>query len=294
MEMSKYDIFIQVIQNGSLSKTAKKIGYTQSGISHIISSIEQELGCSLLMRSRAGIMLTPEGETLLPYIHSISKSYSNMMECANHLRGLESGTVRISTTQSICTQILPKAISEFRSQYPQVQFKITTGGYSEITQTVLDGTSDFGFICTNDSPDISKLDSCYVLPFTREKMVVIIPQTHPIANESFFPVERLHNEQYIMIVDGDSETHPIFHQHNITPDILFYMRDAYSIMAMVEAGIGISIIPEMSVKRNPYSILAKELSVPAFRSISIIYRKQPNLSHAAKILINSLFHSSIS
>lgn len=288
MELNKYDIFVQIIKNGSLTKTAQKIGYTQSAISHLVSSLESELGVSLLVRSRSGISLTPEGKALFPYIQSISKSYTNLYDCANQLQGLQSGTVRISTTQSIATQILPNTIAQFQQLYPNVRYELNIGGYFSNFQNVNDGISDFGFICMNEASSYQDLHRCQEIPFTNEKMVAIIPTNHPLADADKFPVEALQNEKYILIKDGTSETRPIFKQHNITPNILFYMDDAYSIMAMVEKGIGISIIPEMSAYRNPYHIYAKELSVPAYRTISIIYRKLPLISNAAKVFIDML------
>ena len=288
MEPDRYDIFIQIIQNGSLTKTAQKTGYSQSGISHMVAALEAELGVSLLHRNRAGVSLTPEGEALLPYIHSITKSRSNLKECVNQLHGLKSGTVRISTLQSISTQVLPGAIASFHRLYPGVRFELITGGHSTNIRNVVNGVTDFCFTCIQEDSSGPELSGCEIIPFTKEKMVVTIPYGHPLAGEPCFPVEALRDERSILIVDGDSETRPIFSRHHINPDILFYMGDAYSIMAMVEKGVGISIIPEMSVYRNPYRIHAKELSMPAHRNISILYRKQPLLSNAARAFIDAV------
>ena len=288
MELNKYDIFIQIIQNGSLTKTAHKIGYTQSAISHLIASMETELGVTLLIRNRSGISLTPEGEMLFPYIQSISKSYANLYECANSLRGLQSGVVRLNVTPSISTQILPDTISYFCKHYPGVRLELNMGDYFSNYRNVIDANSDFGVICTNEAISYVNLNQCEIVPFTCERMMVIIPINHPVSEEETFPVEALREEKYILVHGGAEETNPIFNQHDITPNILFYVRDAFSIMAMVEKGIGISIIPETSLLRNPYKIIAKELSVPAYRKMSLVYRKQPILSNAARTFMDIL------
>lgn len=291
MILDKYDIFILILKYGSLTKTAQETGYTQSGISHMVTALEEEMGASLLFRSRSGVALTPEGEMLFPYIQSVSQSRRNMWECSHQIQGLESGTVRIGTLQSITTQILPHAISRFNQLYPGVNFQIITGGHNANTQNVLNGIADFGFVCTTEEHRLPQLSNCEVLPFTTERMVAIISENHPLAGQKFFPVDALQKERFVLIRDWEIETRHIFIQHDVTPHILFELTDAYSIMAMINQGVGISIIPEMSAYRNPYRILAKELSVPAYRHIGILYRKHPFLSHAAQAFIDMLMES---
>lgn len=288
MELNKYEIFMQALANGSLTKTAQKLDYTQSAISHSIASLEAELGVSLLVRNRTGITLTPEGEELLPYIHSITKSISNLMDCVNCLHGLQSGIVRINTMPSIAMHILPTAIAYFRGHYPGIRFEINTDDFYANYRSIMDGVSDFGFICTNEMMAYPHLNQCEVLPFTREKMMVVLPVHHSLTSCKTISLETLQNENFILVQGGSEETNPIFQQHGIVPNILFYLRDAFTIMSMVEMGIGISIIPEMSILRHPYQLEVRELSMPAYRNISIIYRKQPLLSNAAKEFLDVL------
>lgn len=288
MELTKYDIFVQIVENGSLTKTARKIGYTQSAISHMVSSLEAELGLSLLVRSRSGVTLTPEGEAIFPYIQSIGVSYGNMHEYANSLRGLDSGVVRISAPQSVLINILPLALTRFRREYPDVRFAIKTVGQNACLRNVVNGESDLGFAVMNEPTSFSDLDRCEQLPFSEEKMLVVIPENHPAAGMDFFPPELLRTEPFILIRDGVSETRPIFRHYSVEPNVLFYVEDATTIMAMVEHGLGISVIPTMSFFRNPYGILAKELPTPFFRKVDVLYKKQPLLSHAAKKFLDTV------
>lgn len=288
MELTKYDIFIQIVENGSLTKTAQKIGYTQSAISHLVASLEAELGLSLLVRSRSGVSLTPEGEAIFPYIQSIGTSYDNLHEYANNLRGLESGIVRISAPQSVLLNILPLGIAQFQKKYPGVRFEFKTVGISKSFQNVVNGVSDIGFSVVNELFSFDNLERCELLPFSNEKMLVIIPENHPAAELEYFPPEWLQKEKYIMIRDGVSETRPIFKRYKVEPDVLFYVEDATTIMAMVEQGLGISIIPTMSFYRNPFKILAKELPNPFYRKIGVFYKKQPLLSHAAREFLDTV------
>ena len=292
MERTKYDIFGQIVENGSLTKTAQKVGYTQSAVSHLVASLEEELGLSLLVRSRSGVSLTPEGEAIFPYIQSIRTSYNNLYEYANNLRDLASGTVRISAPQSLLLNVLPTAIAEFQKKYPGVCFELRTASHAECFQHVLNGVSDISFSITGALSSVDNLDQFEFLPFSSEKMLVILPQNHPAAELDHFPPKLLKSEKFISIRDGACETRMIFDHYKIKPNVLFHVGDATTIMAMVEQGLGISIIPAMSFYRNPFEICAKELPVPFFRKIDVFYKKKPLLSHAAKTFLDTLLNVS--
>lgn len=72
--MNKYSIFVKIVELGSFTKAAHSLGYTQSGISQIVKSLENELSTKLLFRSKSGIKLTPDGQRLFPYIEQAGKS----------------------------------------------------------------------------------------------------------------------------------------------------------------------------------------------------------------------------
>ena len=99
--MNKYGVFIKIIETGSFTRTAEEIGYTQSAISQIVNSLEDELSTKLILRSRKGIELTPDGKEYLPYIKTIYHSYLELMEKNKEMQGLEKGIVRIGTFSSV-------------------------------------------------------------------------------------------------------------------------------------------------------------------------------------------------
>ena len=91
----------KIVELGSFTKAADKLGYTQSAVSQMIASLEEELSIKLLYRSRIGIRLTLEGEELYPYIQRTVLQYQAMQEKADEINGLETGIIRIGTISSI-------------------------------------------------------------------------------------------------------------------------------------------------------------------------------------------------
>ena len=92
MDTKKYEVFEKIVELSSLSRAAEELGLTQSGVSHILASLEEEFGFPLLKRSRVGARLTPEGERLMPFVRDILRSQEQLDQTAAELRGLAAGT----------------------------------------------------------------------------------------------------------------------------------------------------------------------------------------------------------
>lgn len=145
MSIAKYEIFQTVIELGSLTKASESLNISQSGVSHAISSLEKDLGFSLLTRNKAGIRLTVNGERMLEYIREILQLNEKMLQEAGEIKGLEIGTVRIGTFSSVSAVWLPGIIKKFTDQYPHIKVDIAEGKQEEISRWISQGIIDFGF-----------------------------------------------------------------------------------------------------------------------------------------------------
>ena len=101
MDIRKFEIFLDTIDSGSLTKTAQALGYTQSAISHTINSLESEFNLQLLTRSRAGVSLTSEGRALLPYIRNTVTSFQEFRNKVAEIHNLDYGSIRIGDRKSV-------------------------------------------------------------------------------------------------------------------------------------------------------------------------------------------------
>jgi DNA-binding transcriptional LysR family regulator len=108
--MNRYLALCKIVEVGSFTQAADLLGYTQSGISQMVQSLEDELSLKLLLRSRTGVKLTPEGEELYPYILKTVSSYRAMIEKTKEIKGLQSGIIRIGTISSVSCHWLPHMI----------------------------------------------------------------------------------------------------------------------------------------------------------------------------------------
>lgn len=277
MSINKYEVLLKVVELGSLTKAAEVLGFTQSGISHTISSLESEFGFSLLLRNRSGVKLTVNGEQVLQPIREILKWNEQLKQQVADIHGLETGTITIGTFTSVSVHWLPGMIKQFRQAYPYIEFKLMEGGYLEIEQWIEAGVIDFGFISL---PTREKFE---VFPLKQDRMLAILSKEHPLCNAPYMPLAQIAHEDFIIPKPGsDYDVRRVLERAGIKPNIKFSAGDDYAIIAMVENGLGISILPELVITRQKHNVAVLELEERSFRSLGIAVHDLKYASPATK------------
>lgn len=285
MNIQKYMAFIKTVEYGSFTKAAESLSYSQSGISRMINDLEQEWKVCLLERGRAGVKLTSDGLKLLPHVKRVYEEYQNLQMQVDELNGLQSGLIRIGTFSSVATHWLPNIIKAFQKDYPNIDYELLLGDYTEIETWILEGRVDCGFLRLPTHPDLETIF------LEQDTLLAILPENHPLANCSRFPVTALCNDPFMLLEKGSkADISEIFERCNLTPNVHFTTWDDYAVMSMVESGLGISILPQLILKRVPYKIVAKELDVPAYRNIGLALRNKKSASLAVKRFIDYLHY----
>lgn len=273
----KYMAFVKTIEYGSFTKASKILNYSQSGISRMIHDLETEWKVTLLERSKLGVKLTSDGLKLLPHAKAVVREYEKLQMEVDALNGLQSGIIRIGTFSSVATHWLPNIIKEFQKDYPNIDYELLLGDYTEIEEWIHTGRVDLGFLRL---PTLPELETHFL---EKDELMAIIPEDHLYANRDTFPVEALCNEPFMLLEKGaKAEISAIFEKHNLTPKVHFTTWDDYAVMSMVESGLGISILPNLILKRIPYRIVAKPLDVPAYRDIGIALKSSKTASLAVR------------
>ena len=281
--MNRYLALQKIIEMGSFTRAAKALGYTQSSISQMMASLESELSIKLLNRSRIGVELTIEGAELYPFIERTILQYRAMQEKANEIKGLETGIIRMGTISSITCHWMPHLIKGFQEIYPKVQFLFHQGDYSSIQEWIKTGAVDFGFV----SPyAVTDLDTVSIKD---GEMMAVLPESHPLAGQAVVGLEELTGEPFILLEEGHySEPLAAFQSAGLTADIKYTIHDDYAIMTMVEAGLGISILAELVLRRTNYNIVCIPIDPPVYRTIGVAYKDKNSLPIASKYFIEYL------
>lgn len=281
--MNRYIALQKIVEYGSFSKAGESLGYSQSAISQMIASLENELSIKLLNRNRNGVSLTMEGEELYPYLERTIYQYLAAQEKAKEIRGLETGVIRMGTLASISAHWMPGLLKEFQERYPGVEFVIHQGDYTSIQEWIKTGAVDFGFV---NPKAVTNLET---IVLKEGAMLAVLPKDHPLEKEEVIPLECLAKEPFILLEEGHYyEPLEAFQSIGVVPNIKYTIHDDYAIMTMVEAGLGVSILAELILHRTNYQLTLRPTDPPITRTIAIGYKDKSSLTMASKKFIECL------
>lgn len=275
--LQKYHALIKAAELGSFTRAAEALSYTQSGVSRMIGELEREWGVRLLARGKAGVRLTAEGERLIDQMRRVCIEQRRLDALVDEVNGLQTGLIRIGTLSSMATHWLPSIIRAFQQDYPNIDYELLLGDYLEIEQWVMDGRVDCGFLRL---PAHAQLSTTFL---ARDRMLAVLPEGHPLAALDRVPLEKLAGEPFLLLQKGgNDEVLRLFRDAGLSPDVRFTTWDDYSIMSMAENGLGVSILPELILRRCPYRIVLRELDPPAWRDIGVAVRARDDLPRAVE------------
>ena len=151
----------------------------------MINDLEKEWNVSLLERNRTGVKLTSDGMKILPIAQSVCNEFNRLQEQVDEINGLESGLIRIGTFSSVATHWLPNIIKEFQKDYPNIDYELPLGDYTEIEEWIKTGRVDLGFLRL---PTTEEFETIFL---EEDKLLVVLPENHTLAECDKFPVKAL-------------------------------------------------------------------------------------------------------
>ena len=281
--LQKYFAFLKTVECGSFSQAAELLHYSQSGISRMIGSLEKEWGVVLLERGKRGIRLTSEGTRLLPHIRDVCLEQEKLTAEIDSLHGLQSGLLRIGAFASVATHWLPGIIKSFQKKYPNISYELLVGNYTDVENWLQEGRVDCGFLRLPTRPELKTIF------LKRDELVAILPEGHRLASYDRLPLKEICQEPFVLVEQGESsEILELFERQHLMPQIHFRAWDDYTIMAMAESELGVSILPKLILERCPYRIAIKSLDGPAYRDLAIAFKEGAHISAAVKKFLEHL------
>jgi len=268
MHILKYRAVIQAVELGSFTKAGEVLHCTQSAISRMVKDLEEDWGLCILQRSKQGVRLTSEGQALYPTLQRICNEQHALETQVGSLRQFESGSIRIGTISSIATHVLPSFLAEFKEKFPNIKFELLLGEYEEIAHWLEAGSIDFGFLRLPVGDNVS------TRIFMEDPLLVVLPNNHPLCLLPEIPYKALNDYPFILLSrTGSAEVPALLQQKQLSLSIHYRTWDDYAVMAMVEQGLGISILPSLILRRCSNAITCRPLEGGASRTLVLATRK---------------------
>lgn len=264
MSLKKYEAFVRTARLGSLTKAAQTLGSTQSRISHILRDLEEEYGFALMQRGRGGVKLTEAGAMVLPQMEAILQKEQELEQLLEDIRSANAGSVRLGAFTSVAVHWLPGMIRSFQEAHPKTELEMFNGDYHDIEQWLRSGDIDLAFV-TLPAPE-----GVRTIPLLDDPLVAILPQGHRLAALERIPTGEFDQEPFISLLQSSAhDIHRALDKAGVRPNIKFTTKDDYAILAMVEQGLGISIVPELLLRGRRENLVVRCLEPHAKRTIAL-------------------------
>ena len=280
MDFKKCEALLAAIDTGSFTKAAEQLHYTPSGISHMMTNLEAELGFPLLYRSKTGVVPTPSALELMPVLREMADCANRFEQISSRINGLQTGRLTIGVYTSIATCWLPPVIKAFAASYPGIRIILKEGIHQELDSFLENRQID---ICLYSE----KPDSPYTwIPLRKDPMIAVLPPDHPMAKEKAYPLSACQQEDFIMPAYGaDYDVVQLFRAHNIRPKVKYETIENHAALSMIAQGLGMSIMNHLITEGHTANVVKLPLDPPHTISLGIAL-PPAELSPAAQAFVD--------
>lgn len=276
MSANKYIVFAKVAETLNLSRAAAELNYTQSNVSHIIRGFEKEVGLPLIIREKNGISLTDCGKRILIPIREMLKYETAIENIVQSMQHIDEGHIKVGVFSSVLLQWVPHVLKNITHDHPQIEVELIQGDYATLDKMLDMDQLDCTFMIENDNRNN------VFIPLYTDEFFVILPKGHPLCSLERIPREMLCDYPLILIDEGgvDYGTYKIVKDINV--NIQYWLKEDFGAIALCEKGIGISIIPGLTLRNlsKDIDIVVKRFAVPRYRELGIAL---PSLQYAAPL-----------
>ncbi|MBW6434134.1 LysR family transcriptional regulator [Actinoplanes hulinensis] len=285
VQLQQLRYFVAVAEFRHFTQAADELGVSQPTLSKQIHTLEMSLGAPLFERIRGGVTLTVAGKTLLPLAQRMIADADAARDAVADIVGLRRGEVRLGATPSLCSSLLPVVLRGYRAEHPGIRLHVTEGSSQDLIADLLAHTLDLALIVLPEQGADPALETVEVL---RESLVVASVASGPaptVARQ--LDLTELRHTPMVMFRDGydiRDVTLQACERAGFTPKFAVEGGEMDAVLAFVEAGLGVALVPSMVLANRPL-LRATPLAPPGMRrTIALAQRRAAILPHAAAAL----------
>lgn len=264
MDSKKLEILVTAADLGSFTKASEVVGYTQSGLTHMMDALEKEIGFPLLQRSHSGIQLTDQGQQLMPAIREFLRANANLENQIQSIAQQKTDVIRIAAYASIAMQWMPEILYRFRRLCPEVNVDLRMVDHAlEPFELLENGKTDVIFASRQN------YSCCDWVPLYQEKMLAILPRDYPLQQEVFY-LRDFAGQDFIMPYgkfenDVNAALEPVGIRLNAQQSRV----DDETVIRMVGKGLGVSMMTELMIRGRTDDVQCVPVYPPAIRELGM-------------------------
>jgi DNA-binding transcriptional LysR family regulator len=290
VEINQLRYFLAVVENGSFSKAAERCYVSQSTASELIQKLEAEVGKRLLYRGRRKIAPTEAGKMLVGPAKRILVQIEIAKREIRKSDGPHFGKVKFGILPTIAPYFLPHILETFQKRCPKIQFAIHEGMTVQLLDLIEENKLDLAVVSLpvkEHGFDVEKLFD--------EELLLALPSQNPLARKEKIRLQDLHCENFILLHEGHclgDQVLDFCSRHDFSPRIALRSGQLATVLSLVKAGVGISLVPKMATDEVLANVAYRSLDKPRPKRImAIIKREKRPLKTAAQEFLKHLRHA---
>lgn len=265
MDSKKLEILMTAADLGSFTKASEVVGYTQSGLTHLMDALEKEVGFPLLQRNHNGIQLTEQGLQLMPAIREFLRANANLENQIRTIAEKKTEVIRIAAYASIAMHWMPELLYRFKRLCPEVNVDLRMVDHAlEPFELLEAGQTDVIFASRQN------YNCCDWIPLYEENMYAILPKNYPLNGRDYFPLEEFEGKEFLMPYGRfDIDVKAAFKPVGIKLNAKTSRVDDETVIRMVGRGLGVSMMTELMIRGRTDDVLCVPVRPAAIRELGM-------------------------
>ena len=265
MDSKRLEILMTAADLGSFTKASEVVGYTQSGLTHMMDALEREVGFPLLLRSHNGIQLSEQGRQLMPAIREFLQANANLENQIRSIAERKTEVIRVAAYASIAMHWMPEILYRFRRICPEVSVDLRMVDHALEPYELLErGETDVIFASKQSSR------SCDWVPLYSDWMYAILPKDYPLNGRRAFPLQEFEGQEFLMPYGSfDLDVRAALEPVGVRVNEKICRFDDETVIRMVGRGLGVSMMSELMVRGRTDGVLCVPVDPPAKRELGM-------------------------
>ena len=265
MDSKKLEILMTAADLGSFTRASEVVGYTQSGLTHMMDALEREVGFPLLQRSHNGIQLSEQGAALMPAIREFLQANANLENQIRAIASQKNEVIRIAAYASIAMHWMPEVLYRFRRTCPEINVDLRMVDHAlEPFEMLESGQTDIIFASRQN------YSFCDWTPLYDDKMYAILPQSYPLNGRTTFPVEEFAGQEFLMPYGKfDNDVRAVMEPLGVRLKETIVRVDDETVIRMVGRGLGVSMMSELMIRGRTDDVLCVPVEPAARRELGM-------------------------
>jgi LysR family hydrogen peroxide-inducible transcriptional activator len=286
MEVHQLRYFCAVAKTGSFTRAAQREHLAQPSLSQQVRKLEDELGTRLFDRLGRTVRLTSFGEAFLPRAEAILRQLADAKQEIEEMSGTERGKLVIGSIPTVAPYFLPSCLASFNRKFPEIHVTVVEEFTNDLLDRLEAGTIDVALLALPVAG--GHFVSHEVL---RERLYVVVPHDHRLAKQPAIHLKQVEGDPFLLLKEGHcfrDNTLSACGRAHLNPNVVFESGQFTTILAMVAAGTGVSVVPQMAVEQRRGCRFIPLADESAYRRVGVVHLKQHFRSLAHQAFLNHL------